>query len=585
MIKKLAQYIGNYKKIVYLVPILVFLDSLFELSIPLLMARIIDIGIPTGDVPFILKTGGFMILLAIAASVFGVGVMYTSTKASMGFGANLRNALFEKVSAFSFSNIDYFSTASLITRLTNDVNNVQMTFLMSLRMLLRAPMMLIIAFMLALSINARLSLVLAVAIPILAVGVIVVMRSAARLFAAVQERIDDMNNTLQENLIGIRVVKAFVRAGYEIEKFTKANDALTEAGIRAISLVILNMPMMMFVMNGATLGVIWFGGRMVSGGEMGAGELISFISYIFQILMSVMMLSMIVVMSARAQASARRVIEVLDTQIDILDAPVSAADQGSVKLSLQSGKVEFRDVAFRYSSSGSGEDVLCGISFSAEHGEIVGLIGGTGTGKSTLIHLIPRLYDVSHGAVLVDGTDVRHYSLETLREQIGVVLQKNTLFSGTVRENLLWGNQEASQEEIEQACQIAQAHAFILELPDGYETQLGQGGVNLSGGQKQRVCIARALLKKPKILILDDSTSAVDTATEAKIRQAFMKQLAHTTVFIIAQRISSVREADKIIILDDGKIAGMGKHEELLAKNKIYQEINASQQEGVLANG
>jgi len=585
LIKKLAQYIGNYKKIVYLVPILVFLDSLFELSIPLLMARIIDIGIPTGDVPFILKTGGFMILLAIAASVFGVGVMYTSTKASMGFGANLRNALFEKVSAFSFSNIDYFSTASLITRLTNDVNNVQMTFLMSLRMLLRAPMMLIIAFMLALSINARLSLVLAVAIPILAVGVIVVMRSAARLFAAVQERIDDMNNTLQENLIGIRVVKAFVRAGYEIEKFTKANDALTEAGIRAISLVILNMPMMMFVMNGATLGVIWFGGRMVSGGEMGAGELISFISYIFQILMSVMMLSMIVVMSARAQASARRVIEVLDTQIDILDAPVSAADQGSVKLSLQSGKVEFRDVAFRYSSSGSGEDVLCGISFSAEHGEIVGLIGGTGTGKSTLIHLIPRLYDVSHGAVLVDGTDVRHYSLETLREQIGVVLQKNTLFSGTVRENLLWGNQEASQEEIEQACQIAQAHAFILELPDGYETQLGQGGVNLSGGQKQRVCIARALLKKPKILILDDSTSAVDTATEAKIRQAFMKQLAHTTVFIIAQRISSVREADKIIILDDGKIAGMGKHEELLAKNKIYQEINASQQEGVLANG
>ncbi len=585
MIKKLAQYIGNYKKIVYLVPILVFLDSLFELSIPLLMARIIDIGIPTGDVPFILKTGGFMILLAIAASVFGVGVMYTSTKASMGFGANLRNALFEKVSAFSFSNIDYFSTASLITRLTNDVNNVQMTFLMSLRMLLRAPMMLIIAFMLALSINARLSLVLAVAIPILAVGVIVVMRSAARLFAAVQERIDDMNNTLQENLIGIRVVKAFVRAGYEIEKFTKANDALTEAGIRAISLVILNMPMMMFVMNGATLGVIWFGGRMVSGGEMGAGELISFISYIFQILMSVMMLSMIVVMSARAQVSARRVIEVLDTQIDILDAPVSAADQGSVKLSLQSGKVEFRDVAFRYSSSGSGEDVLCGISFSAEHGEIVGLIGGTGTGKSTLIHLIPRLYDVSHGAVLVDGTDVRHYSLETLREQIGVVLQKNTLFSGTVRENLLWGNQEASQEEIEQACQIAQAHAFILELPDGYETQLGQGGVNLSGGQKQRVCIARALLKKPKILILDDSTSAVDTATEAKIRQAFMKQLAHTTVFIIAQRISSVREADKIIILDDGKIAGMGKHEELLAKNKIYQEINASQQEGVLANG
>ncbi len=585
MIKKLTRYIGNYKKFVYLVPILVFLDTLFELSIPLLMARIIDTGIPTGDVPFILKTGGFMILLAIAASAFGVGVMYTSTKASMGFGANLRNALFEKVSAFSFSNIDYFSTASLITRLTNDVNNVQMTFLMSLRMLLRAPMMLIIAFMLALSINARLSLVLAVAIPILAVGVIVIMRSAAKLFAAVQERIDDMNNTLQENLIGIRVVKAFVRAGYEIEKFTKANDALTEAGIRAISLVILNMPMMMFVMNGATLGVIWFGGRMVSAGDMGTGELISFISYIFQILMSVMMLSMIVVMSARAQASARRVIEVLDTQIDILDAPVSAADQGSVKLSLQSGKVEFRDVAFRYSSSGSGEDVLCGINFSAEHGEIVGLIGGTGTGKSTLIHLIPRLYDVSHGTVLVDGTDVRHYSLETLREQIGVVLQKNTLFSGTVRENLLWGNQEASQEEIEQACQIAQAHAFILELPDGYETQLGQGGVNLSGGQKQRVCIARALLKKPKILILDDSTSAVDTATEAKIRQAFMKQLAHTTVFIIAQRISSVREADKIIILDDGKIAGMGKHEELLAKNKIYQEINASQQEGVLANG
>ncbi len=548
---------------------------------PLLMARIIDTGISTKDVPFILRTGGYMVLLALSAITFGVGVMYTSTQASMGFGANLRNALFEKVAAFSFANIDYFSTASLITRLTNDVNNVQNTFMMALRMLLRAPMMLTIAFILAYSINARLSLVLAVAIPILALGVVLIMKSATKLFSAMQERIDAMNNTLQENLIGVRVVKSFVRAGFEIEKFTKANDALTAAGVRAISLVILGMPLMMFVMNGATLAVIWFGGRMVFAGDMGAGELISFLSYIFQILMSVMMLSMVVVMSARAQASARRIVEVLDTNIDILDAAKGEAEQAAVN----SGRVEFRDVSFKYNRTGSGDDVLCGINFSVEPGETVGLIGGTGTGKSTLIHLIPRLYDVTGGAVLVDGKDVRDYPLDTLREQIGMVLQKNTLFSGTVRENLLWGDAEASQTEIEQACKIAQAHEFILELPEGYETLLEQGGVNLSGGQKQRLCIARALIKKPKILVLDDSTSAVDTATEAKIRKAFSQHLAQTTVFIIAQRISSVREADKIVILDDGQIAGIGSHQELIASNRIYQEINASQQEGVLANG
>ena len=587
MIKKLSKNIAEYKKYVYLVPILVFLDVLCELSMPLLMARIVDLGIPGKDVTFITRIGIYMILLALGAILFGVLNMYFTTKVSMGFGANLRNALFEKVQAFSFNNIDRFSTASLITRLTNDVNNVQMTLMMALRLLLRAPMMLVIAFILAYNINAELSIVLAIAIPLLALGIILIIKTAVKLFTTMQEKVDAVNNTLQENLIGIRVVKSFVRAGFEIEKFKKSNDDLTEAGIRAVNIAILNLPLMMLVMNGATLAIIWLGGQMVFFGTLGAGELVSFLSYIFQILFSVMMISMVILMSARAEASGKRLVEVLDTQIDITDKPLAlpeSSEQPSTPMQVQRGKVEFRDVAFKYDRAGSGENVLCGINFTVQPGEVVGIVGGTGTGKTTLVNLIPRLYDVSEGVVLVDDVDVRDYPLETLREQIGVVLQKNTLFSGTIRENLMWGNPDATQEEIETACRDAQAHDFITSFPKGYDTELGQGGVNISGGQKQRLTIARAMLKKPKILILDDSTSAVDSGTEAKIRASFYQNLSQTTVFIIAQRISSVREADKIIVLDDGNIVGMGTHAELIASNRIYQEINASQQEGVLAN-
>ena len=582
MIKKLARHLGQYKKYVFLTPVFILLDVVAELMMPLLMSRIIDVGVVYKDIAYIGRTGLLMVLLALIAIVCGVIFMRLSTVGAMGFGANLRNGLFEKVQQFSFTNIDRFSTASLVTRLTNDVNNVQMTFLMALRILFRAPLMLIIAFVLAYSINARLSLVLGLAIPVLVIAIALILRTAFSRFAVMQQRIDALNSTIQENLIGQRVVKAFVRQDHENAKFKGSNDALMAAAIRAISIVILNMPVMMLVMSGATIAIIWRGGNMVYGGELGAGQLLSFLSYVTQILMSVMMISMIFVMSARAQASGARVVEVLEAEVDIADkAGVEQAPGGGPQVS--AGRVEFRDVVFRYNATGSGEDVLSDIDFTAEPGEVIGIVGGTGSGKTTLVSLIPRLYDVTAGAVLVDGVDVRDYTLDSLREAIGVVAQTNTLFSGTIRENLLWGRADATQAEIVQACRDAQAHDFIMSFPDGYETILGQGGVNLSGGQKQRLTIARAMLKKPKILILDDSTSAVDSATEARIRDSFYNNLARTTIFIIAQRISSVRNADKILVLDDGKIVGMGDHETLLQTNKVYQEINQSQGEGVLA--
>ncbi len=590
MIKKLSIYIREYKKYVMIVPLFVFLDVICELSMPLLMSKIIDVGIAGKDIHYIGQIGLYMVLLACAAICFGILNMRFATLGSMGFGANLRNALFEKVQSFSFNNIDRFSTASLVTRLTNDANNLQITFMMALRILLRAPMMLIIAFILAYQINAELSVVLAIAIPLLAISVWAILSTAVKRFTIVQQKIDAINSAIQENLIGIRVVKSFVRSDFEILKFKKANDEFTDSAVRALNVAILNMPVMMLVMNGASLAIIWLGGQMVFAGTLGTGELISFISYVFQILMSVMMISMVFLMGARAEASAKRVVEVLDTQVDIADKPELAlpalpATANVHDPHIRHGKVEFRNVSFKYSLTGSGENVLSNISFTAQPGEVVAIVGGTGTGKSTLVSLIPRLYDVMEGEVRIDGVDVRDYKLNTLRQEIGVVLQKNTLFSGTIRENLLWGNEDATQAEIEAACQDAQAHDFIVSFPKGYDTELGQGGVNVSGGQKQRLCIARAMLKKPKILILDDSTSAVDSHTEAKIRESFYHNLANTTVFIIAQRISSVRDADKIIVLDDGKVAGIGTHQELIARNPIYQEINSSQQEGVLANG
>ena len=595
MIKKLMSYTREYKRQIFFIPVFIFLDVLCELSMPLLMSKIVDVGIAGQDSNYIIRTGIEMTLLAIAAMAFGILNMKFTSIVSQGFGANLRNALFVKVQGFSFANIDKFSTASLVTRLTTDANILQTTFMMIMRILLRGPLMLIIAFILAYNINARLSIVLAVAIPILVISVWLIITRAVKLYMIVQDKLDVLNRTIQENLIGIRVVKSFVREDFEKTKFKKSNDELTDSAIRAANLGILNMPVMIFVMNSATLAIIWFGGQMVFSKIMGPGELIGFMSYVFQILFSVMMISMVVLMSARAKASGERVVEILDTQIDIVDKPQSdnllpsaGSEEPSALVSTAAipatarGKVEFRNVCFKYSGNGNGENVLSDLNFTAEPGKVVAIVGGTGAGKSSLVSLIPRLYDASEGAVLVDDIDVRDYKLNTLRDEIGVVLQKNTLFSGTIRENLLWGNEHASQEEMNAACQDAQVYDFIQSLPKGFETELGQGGVNVSGGQKQRLCIARAILKKPKILILDDSTSAVDSATETKIRASFYQSLADTTVFIIAQRISSVREADQIIVLDDGKIVGMGTHQELMESNEVYQEINASQKEGAL---
>lgn len=584
MIKKLSAYVGEYKKYVYVVPFIVLIDVMCELSMPLLMSKIVDTGIPTKDIGYISNIGLIMVALALIAIAGGIANMWLTSTGSMGFGANLRNALFDKLQSFSFKNIDQFSTASLVTRLTNDVNNLQQTFMMSLRILLRAPMMLIVSFILAFSINPELSIVLAVAIPVLIVLVAIIMKLAVGRFGKMQEKIDAINRVIQENLIGIRVVKSFVRSDHEIEKFQRANDDFMNSAIRAITIAILGMPVMMFVLNGATLAVIWLGGGMVMQGTLGTGQLISFISYIMQIMMSVMMISMVMIMGARAEASAKRVVEVLDTNVDIAEKPDVAAADESMSPKVTKGKVEFRDVSFKYNLNDPGGDILCGINFTANPGEVIGIVGSTGSGKTSLINLIPRLYDTTGGSVLVDGVDVRDYKLEDLREGVGVVLQKNILFSGTIKDNLRWGNETATDEQIEEACRDAQIHDFIASQPNGYDTELGQGGVNVSGGQKQRLCIARAMLKKPKILILDDSTSAVDTATEAQIREAFYHNLADTTVFIIAQRISSVRGADKIIVLDEGTVAGMGTHKELLQQNDIYQEILASQREGIMSN-
>lgn len=587
MIGKLWAYLGKYKRLLLLSPLFVLVDVVCELTMPMLMGRIVDKGIPTLNLQYIIDIGVLMIGLALVAMLFGSLNHRLAAVTSQGYGANLRQALFDKVQSFSFSNIDTFSTGSLVTRLTNDVTQIQTTLLMAMRILTRAPLMLICALVFAIAINARLAIILFIAIPTLVAGIVVVIGQAERLFQAVQERIDAVNSTVEENLIGIRVVKAFVRERHEKVKFKKSNDELSAKAIKAGNLVVSIMPIMMFVLNGATVAVIWLGGRMVGSHQMGTGELVSFIAYIMQILMSVLMVSMILMMLARARASAERIIEVLDTVPSIADSEPAATAAGAITSEpvVRQGAIEFQHVNFKYTTGGTGENVLSDISFALKPGEFVALVGGTGSGKSTLVSLIPRLYDVSEGKVLVDNVDVRDYKLATLRSAIGVVLQNNVLFSGTIRENLLWGNAAATEQEIEEAARNAQAHDFIMSFPDGYGTDLGQGGVNVSGGQKQRLCIARALLKKPRILILDDSTSAVDSATEARIRASFRENIPDTTILIIAQRISSVQQADRIIVLDDGRIAGIGTHAELLAGNPIYQAICASQMEGVAANG
>ena len=591
MLSLFLTHLEGYKKDAIKSPILITLEVICELILPLVMAEIVDVAIPAGDVGYIFLMGGLMLLLSLFAMACGVGSAKYATFASQGFGANLRQCLFDKVQEFSFADIDRFSSASLITRMTNDVNAMTMMLNMGLRVLVGAPGVLVAALVICVSINARLAIVLVVVIPLMILAIGILMKICTRLFETMQKKIDGLNNTLQENLVAIRVVKAFVREDHERGKFKKSNDELMEAALNVGLKIIAIMPIMMLAMNGATVAVLYLGGRMVMAEGFLLGDLQAFINYIAQILMSVMMVAMALLQLTRAQACAHRIHEVLNTEPSVENKPQGEiyrvappeGQSGAVDRVLPAprGRVEFQNVSFRYAAAGTGDDVLSGISFTVEPGQFVAIVGGTGTGKSSLVNLIPRFYDVTGGAVLVDGVDVRDYPLEELRARIGMVLQTNVLFTGTIRENLLWGRPDTTEEEMIQAAKDAQAYDFIMSFPDGFDTLLTQGGTNVSGGQKQRLCIARAMLRKPAILILDDSTSAVDSATEAAIRQSFAENLKDTTVIIIAQRISSVQYADEILILDDDHIAGRGTHEELLANNTIYQEIYQSQQEGV----
>ncbi len=586
MVKKLLSYVGEYKKWILLAPVLMVAEVICELLMPRLMASIVDVGIANGDMAVIIRNGLSMLLLAAIGMAVGVLAARVSTLGGQGFGANLRNGMFQKIQDFSFADIDRFSSASLITRTTNDVNQIQMTLVMATRMVIRVITQLFGALFMAFSINAQLARVLLVAIPVLGVGIGIIMKLSNKLFEVLQEKLDNLNSTVQENLVAIRVVKAFVRSGYEKTKFKKANDELADTGIAVALRINLISPVMTLVLNLVTLTVLYLGGVQVMGGAMRYGDLSAFVGYIAQILMSVMMVGMMFVMSSRSIACARRVVEVLDTVPDIQDSPHAIpahreeGEKGPI-LPQAEGQVEFRDVSFKYQASGTGDNVLEHITFTARPGQFVAIVGGTGTGKSSLVNLIPRFYDVTGGAVLLDGVDVREYPLKELRRRIGMVLQNNVLFSGTIRENLLWGDPDATEEEMLQAARDAQAYDFVMAFPDGFDTVLDQGGTNVSGGQKQRLCIARAMLRKPAVLILDDSTSAVDSATEAAIRESFARNLKDTTVIIIAQRISSVRYADRILVLDDGTIVDQGTHEELMERSPVYQEIYQSQMEGV----
>ena len=546
-----------------------------EIVLPKIMASMIDSGIGAEvaglGTGYILSRALLMIACICIMIIGGIGGHFFAIRASVYFSADLRQGVFEKVQNFSFKNIDNFSTGSLVTRLTNDITQVQNMVRMLLIMAMRSPGMLIGGIIMACSINKELALILAFVIPILAVLIGLLLKTAFPRFSAMQKKLDNLNSGIQENITNVRVIKSFVRQDFETEKFENANSDLMNTTMRALKIVITTMPIMTLAMNITTLLVVWFGGNFVVGGSMGVGDLTAFTTYITQILMSLMMVSMLFLQFSRALASSTRITEVLKTDVDLTDENAGQKDK-----KVENGRVEFKNVSFKYYEKRK-ENVLENISFTAEPGEIVGIIGTTGSGKSSLVELIPRLYDVTDGEVLVDGVNVKDYGLKNLRDGVGMVLQKNVLFSGSIEENLRWGDENATMEEIRAAADAAQADGFVNAFTDGYNMELGQGGVNVSGGQKQRLCIARALLKKPKILILDDSTSAVDTATEAKIRQAFTTSLKHSTKIIIAQRITSVIDADKIIVLEDGKIIGMGNHNELMKNCEEYRDIYYSQ--------
>ncbi len=569
--KRYWKYVKPYLYAFILGPILMITEVVGEVVLPALMAQIINVGAANHDIAYIIEMGGVMILTAFIMMGGGIGGAWFAAKASISFGADLRNDCFRKVQKFSFQNIDSFSTGSLVTRLTNDITQVQNLIMMGLRMMLRAPGMLIGAIIMAVAMNPGLARIFLVILPVMVVTIAVIMMTAFPRFTVMQKKLDRVNSNIQECLQNVRVIKSFVRGDYEEKRFFRSNGDLKESSLRAFKIVILQMPLVAFFMNVTTLAVVWLGGQEVLAGDMQVGNLTAFTTYIVQVLMSLMMLAMVFLQSSRAIASAKRINEILDTEIDLTDEKASQKEK-----EVEQGRIEFRHVSFRYYKD-SREKVLDDISLTIEPGQTVGIIGSTGCGKTTLVSMIPRLYDVDEGQVLVDGTDVREYSLKRLREGVGMVLQKNVLFSGTVEENLRWGDENASQEQVRKAAQAAQADAFLNTFPEGYETFLGQGGVNVSGGQKQRLCIARALLKKPRILILDDSTSAVDTATEAKIRESFSTTLKETTKLIIAQRITSVMEADLIVVMDEGKIVGQGSHEELLKSCEAYREICYSQ--------
>lgn len=579
MLKKLSKYMKGLWGLAAISAAGMIVEAICELALPSLANSIYQ-KVDTAASPESVRTavilsGLGMLALTLLGLFGGVVTMKTSANVSQRFAYRLRGDMYRKISHFSFKNIDQFSTASLTTRMTNDVTTLQNVVMMCLRILVRVPALAVVAACFAVSINPRMSAMLLILLPILIVVVACILKFGFPMFQKMQKKIDNVNRVVQENLIGMRVVKAYVREEREKDKFHDASDDLAAQGAKAAGLIVTVMPVMMLMLNAVVVFVYYKGALEANAGVMEVGQISVFASYVIQILMNLMMISMMLLQLARGKACGDRVVEVLDTEIDITNPENPYLPENP------KGGVEFRDVSFKYNTEGHGDDILEHISFTAKPGQIIGIVGGTGCGKSSLVNLIPRLYDATQGQVLIDGVDVRKYDLTALREMIGVVLQKNVLFSGTIKENIRWGKKDATDEEIVAACQAAQAHDFVLAQPKGYDTDLSQGGLNLSGGQKQRLCIARAMIKHPKILILDDSTSAVDTATEAKIRESFYKDFKDTTVFIIAQRVSSVQAADQILVLDDGQIKGIGTHEQLLADNEIYKEIVTTQAKGV----